>query len=95
MIRAAALSHFPARAGDVIVVPKENWLFSSSAATHGTMYAYDQRVPVMFFGAGVPAARRDETATPADIAPTLAALAGIRFNAPDGRALLGATTSAK
>ena len=88
--RAAALSHFPARSGDIIIVPKENWLFSSAAATHGTLYAYDQRVPVMLFGAGVSASLSDAPATPADIAPSLAALAGVRFEAPDGRALIEA-----
>ena len=88
-LRAAALSHFPGRSGDVIIVPKENWLLSSAAATHGTLYPYDQVVPVMFFGAGVKRAVTDAAATPADIAPTLAALAGFRFEAGDGKALLG------
>ncbi|HXG54367.1 MAG TPA: alkaline phosphatase family protein, partial [Vicinamibacterales bacterium] len=64
--RAAALSHYPARSGDLIIVPKENWLLSTSAATtHGTLYPYDQRVPVVFFGPGVPAGIRDDAATPA------------------------------
>jgi hypothetical protein len=88
--RAAALSHFPSRSGDIIIVPKENWLLSSAAATHGTLYRYDQQVPVMFFGAGVNPALPDGSATPADIAPTLAALAGVPFTSPDGKALLGA-----
>jgi len=87
--KAAALSHYPARSGDLIIVPKENWLLSTSAATtHGTLYPYDQRVPVVFFGPGVPAGIRDDAATPADIAPTLAALAGVRFETPDGQALV-------
>ncbi|HEY0874130.1 MAG TPA: alkaline phosphatase family protein [Vicinamibacterales bacterium] len=86
--RAAALSHYPPRSGDLIIVPTENWLLSSAATTHGTLYSYDQRVPVIFFGAGVQAGRRDGPATPADIAPTLAALAGAPFAATDGVALL-------
>ncbi|MCA1570412.1 MAG: alkaline phosphatase family protein [Chloroflexi bacterium] len=90
-LRAAALSHYPSRSGDVIVVPKENWLFSSAAATHGTLYPYDQVVPVMFFGAGVKGRVTDAAATPADIAPTLAALAGVRFEATDGKPLFGMT----
>lgn len=88
-LRAAALSHYPLRSGDVIIVPRENWLFSTAAATHGTLYPYDQVVPVMFFGAGVRPSLSDAAATPADIAPTLAALAGVRFEAGDGRPLLG------
>jgi hypothetical protein len=87
--RAAALSHFPARSGDIIIVPKENWLLSSAAATHGTLYRYDQQVPVLFFGAGVGRSAPDAPATPADLAPTLGALAGIPFEGGDGKALLG------
>jgi hypothetical protein len=86
--RAAALSYHPERSGDLIVVPRENWLLSSAATTHGTLHAYDQRVPVIFFGAGVEAGGRSEAATPADIAPTLAALAGVSFDTPDGHTLL-------
>ena len=93
--RAAALSHYPARSGDVIIVPRENWLLSSAAATHGTLYPYDQAVPIMFFGAGVKASVTDAAATPADLAPTLASLAGVRFEATDGRALLGAAAGAR
>ena len=94
-LRAAALSHYPARSGDVIIVPRENWLLSSAAATHGTLYPYDQAVPIIFFGAGVTASVTDAAATPADLAPTLAALAGVRFDTTDGRALLGAAAGAR
>ncbi|MEO6213912.1 MAG: alkaline phosphatase family protein [Vicinamibacterales bacterium] len=88
--RAAALSYYPARSGDLIIVPKENWMLSAGdATTHGTLHRYDQRVPIVFYGPGVPAGLRDGAATPADIAPTLAALAGVRFDSPDGRVLVG------
>lgn len=86
--RAAALSHYPPRSGDLIIVPTENWLLSTAATTHGTLYPYDQRVPLIFFGAGVRPGAQDGPATPADIAPTLAALAGAPFEATDGVALL-------
>lgn len=86
--RAAALSHYGPRSGDLIVVPEENWLLSSAATTHGTLYSYDQRVPVIFFGAGVPRGVHDGPATPADIAPTLADLSGASFAATDGASLL-------
>jgi arylsulfatase A-like enzyme len=89
--RAAALSYHPERSGDILIVPKPGWMLSTSAAaTHGTLYPHDQRVPVLFFGAGVTASRSDAAATPADIAPTLAALAGVKFTTADGRPLLGA-----
>lgn len=86
--RAAALSHYPPRSGDVIIVPEERWLLSTAATTHGTLYPYDQRVPVIFFGAGVAAGRHESAATPADVAPTLAILAGGRFVPTDGVPLL-------
>ncbi|MEO7407371.1 MAG: alkaline phosphatase family protein [Vicinamibacterales bacterium] len=89
--RAIALSYYGARSGDLIIVPQENWLLSaSSATTHGTLYTYDQRVPVLFYGPGAPGGIRETAATPADIAPTLAALAGVRFDRTDGNALLAA-----
>lgn len=87
--RAAALGYYPARSGDLIIVPKQGWMLSStSAATHGTLYWHDQQVPVIFYGAGVAAGRRSVPATPADVAPTLGALAGVPFAAPDGRPLV-------
>lgn len=86
--RAAALSYYAPRSGDIIVVPERNWLLSTAATTHGTLHPYDQRVPVIFFGAGVPKGVRDGAASPADIAPTLAALAAAPFKKTDGVVLL-------
>ncbi|MGE5814826.1 MAG: alkaline phosphatase family protein, partial [Acidobacteriota bacterium] len=48
--RAAALSHYRGRSGDIIIIPKRGWIASSAGTTHGTLYDYDQRVPVIFFG---------------------------------------------
>ena len=83
--RAAAMNYFPGRSGDLIIVPREHWLLSTSATTHGTLYPYDQRVPVILYGSGVTKGRYDGEATPADIAPSLAALVNIRFQTSDGR----------
>jgi hypothetical protein len=45
----------------------------------------DQRdVPVIFYGAGVKKGGYKSPATPADIAPSLGALAGIPFRTTDG-----------
>ena len=50
--RAAALSHFPGESGDIVVVLKPNWIGTdTSTTTHGSMNAYDQHVPVVFWGA--------------------------------------------
>jgi hypothetical protein len=85
--RAAAMSQHADRGGDFVIVPRENWLFASSATTHGTLYPYDQVVPVIFFGAGVAPGVYPQDATPADLAPTLAALAGVKVRGMDGRVL--------
>ncbi len=88
--RAAALSYHAGRSGDVIVVPRENWLLTSSAASHGTLYPYDQHVPVILYGAGIRKGTYNAPATPADIAPSLAALAGIQMMGTDGHPLTDA-----
>ena len=96
--RAAALNYFPGRSGDVIIVPRENWILSTSATTHGTLYPYDQHVPLIFYGAGVKKGRFTVDASPADVAPTLGALAGIPFRTTDGhqrREALAAPTSTR
>jgi arylsulfatase A-like enzyme len=90
--RAAALSHHPVNSGDLIMVPKPYWIASNDTATHGTMQPYDQRVPVILYGAGVKAGAYTSPATPADIAPTLARLVGVSFGGTDGRPLIQALT---
>jgi hypothetical protein len=89
-IRAAALSYFPGRSGDMLVLLKENWLFQATGTTHGTFYDYDKRVPVILYGAGIRAGARDEAATPADLAVTVASLVGVKLPSPDGRVLTSA-----
>lgn len=86
-LQAARLSYSPGRSGDMVVVPRSYWIMSTAAATHGTHYAYDKRVPVVFYGRGVRAGQYWQPATPADIAPTLAALAGVTMAAAEGRVL--------
>jgi arylsulfatase A-like enzyme len=85
--RAAALSWFEGRSGDLIVIPKQYWISSSAATTHGTLHPYDQRVPLIFYGPGIPPGMRSGSASPADVAPTLAAIGGVRLEESDGRAL--------
>ncbi|NIN70688.1 MAG: hypothetical protein GTO46_01890 [Gemmatimonadetes bacterium] len=65
---------------------------SSDATTHGTPYYYDRQVPLIFMGPGLPAGSSDEAVRTADMAPTLAALAGIPYpDDLDGRSLVGAS----
>ncbi len=90
LVRAAALSYFPGRGGDLILVPKDGWMFAASGTTHGSASADDQRVPILLFGKGVKAGQYEDEASPADVAPTLAALAGISLPLAEGRPLRAA-----
>jgi predicted AlkP superfamily pyrophosphatase or phosphodiesterase len=90
-IRAAALSAVPDRSGDLIVVPKANWTLGpraeQSATTHGTGHPYDRRIPLVLLGVGVKPGRWSGTASPADIAPTFAHVAGVTMSHVEGRVL--------
>jgi len=57
-------------------------------AIHGTPYAYDTRVPLIFWGSGVRPGRSDGPAHTVDLAPTMACIAGISIPPRvDGRPL--------
>ncbi len=77
----------PDRSGDLLFVPKPNWIPVASGTSHGSPYAYDTRVPVVLFGAGIAPGRYTDPATPADLAPTLAALLGISMPQAQGHVL--------
>lgn len=66
-----------ARSG-VYVRYQPNFLqVNTSATTHGSPYYYDRHVPLIFLGADIPAGVSAERVATVDVAPTLAALAGI------------------
>jgi predicted AlkP superfamily pyrophosphatase or phosphodiesterase len=96
--RAALLSYYPGRSGDLLVVPKPYWFFVTadgtpqpdSASSHGTPYGYDQRVPILLFGNGIRPGEYTRAVTPADIAPTLAFLCGVTLADADGEVLVEA-----
>jgi arylsulfatase A-like enzyme len=85
--RPAALSYFPGRSGDLVLVPRNNWLTTATGTTHGSSNAYDQRVPLVLFGAGIKKGRFDTPSSPADVAPTLAALLGASLPTAEGHVL--------
>jgi hypothetical protein len=82
----------PTRSGDVVVVAEPyKYLADTITATHGSAYSYDTHVPTIIMGTGITPGRYFEAATPADIAPTLAAL--LRITPPSnttGRVLIEA-----
>ena len=92
---AAELGYFAGRSGDLFVLQRPYWLTDSSAKPskqtsgtgHGTPYYYDQRVPVLLWGFGIEPGEYFAPVTPADIAPTLAALTGVTLATHEGRVL--------
>jgi predicted AlkP superfamily pyrophosphatase or phosphodiesterase len=86
-VRAAALSYVPKRSGDLVVSPKPGWMFAGNGTTHGSATPDDQRVPILLYGSAFKPGRYDGPASPADIAPTLAALAGVNLPNADGHPL--------
>src|SRR5712692_6511823 len=93
--RAFANSYFPGRSGDLFVLPKPYWLLDgtplgkprSYGTGHGVPYNYDQHVPVLLMGFGIQPGQYFIPITPADIAPTLAALCGVTLASRDGHVL--------
>jgi predicted AlkP superfamily pyrophosphatase or phosphodiesterase len=88
LLRRLAYGHDPDRSGDLVVVPKPYWLIGgSTGSSHGTGYDYDARVPLLLMGKGIARGEYASAASPADVAPTLAFLAGITLPRVDGRVL--------
>jgi len=93
--RAMAYSYFPGRSGDLFILPKPYWLMDgtplgtkrSYGTGHGEPYNYNQHVPVLLMGFGIQPGQYFEPITPADIAPTFAALCGITLASRDGHVL--------
>jgi predicted AlkP superfamily pyrophosphatase or phosphodiesterase len=77
--------------GDLVVVTKPYWLFSSSSSgtSHGSPYAYDTNVPLVLTGpAWIKSGSYGQYAETVDIAPTLAHLLRVRPPAgSEGRVL--------
>ncbi|HEX8160890.1 MAG TPA: alkaline phosphatase family protein [Pyrinomonadaceae bacterium] len=80
------------RSGDVVVLYEPfKYLGDGIPATHGSPYSYDTHVPLVIMGAGVAPGSYSQESTPADLAPTLAALLGVQPpSSATGRVLLEA-----
>ena len=59
----------------VTLTPLSTW--GGTVASHGSVYDYDTHVPLIFYGAGVRPGRIAGFVRTVDLAPTLAALAGV------------------
>ena len=87
MVRSIRRNFHNKRSGDIYLVFEANVFINdfdglTVASTHGSPWRYDSFVPVMFAGADLPAATVNRPVTPYDIAPTLAAVLGVK--APSG-----------
>ena len=96
-VRASALSYVAERSGDLALIGRPFWYFSprgdGSGTTHGTNNPYDRQVPVIVMGGGIKPGRYSGAATPADLAPTLAQLLGVKMPRAEGRVLKEAIVS--
>jgi hypothetical protein len=52
--------------------------FGGNVASHASGYDYDSHVPLIFYGDGVKPGRNTEFVRTVDLAPTLAAIAGVK-----------------
>lgn len=84
----ARASFDPARSGDVVVLldravtPIPEAIPGMYVATHGSAFDYDRRVPMLFWRRGMRGFEQPAPVETIDIAPTLAALLGLRV--PEG-----------
>ncbi|HUF25071.1 MAG TPA: alkaline phosphatase family protein [Vicinamibacterales bacterium] len=86
-LRAVLLSYHPERSGDLVLLLDEHFTTSTDAASHGTYYDYDRRVPVILFGSPFKAGTFEGPASPLDIAATWSRLTGVALDRPHGRSL--------
>jgi predicted AlkP superfamily pyrophosphatase or phosphodiesterase len=78
LMRSILRNFHPKRSGDIYLVFEPDVFINDFdglvvASTHGSPWRYDTFVPVIFAGAGLPAAKVNRPVTPYDVASTLAA----------------------
>jgi predicted AlkP superfamily pyrophosphatase or phosphodiesterase len=90
-VRAAAAGYVAGQSGDLFLIPARHWVFElraeNEATQHGTFHDYDRFVPLLLRGYRIRPGRYGEAASPMDVAPTLAHLAGLSLPKADGRVL--------
>ncbi len=84
----------PDRSGDIYVIQQPYWFLQEGGAIavmHGTPWTYDTFVPIIFAGPGISPKQVARPVHPVNVAPTLAALLGIK---PPAAAMSGALPEA-
>lgn len=82
MIERVRANYYPGRSGDFYVVLKKDITpiadtSRGSAATHGSPWDYDRRVPILFWQPGETGTTIEHSAETTDILPTLASMIGL------------------
>jgi len=74
-------SYNAARCGDIMYLLKPQWNSheNNAGTSHGTPYNYNTHVPGLFYGAGIKHGKSSQYHAITDIAPTISALAKIKF----------------
>jgi predicted AlkP superfamily pyrophosphatase or phosphodiesterase len=77
----------PRRSGDLLFLLDAGWhpddaLFKTGGTTHGSQYAYDTHVPLLWYGWRIPRGEGHSPVSITDIAPTLAAM--LKIMEPSG-----------
>lgn len=81
---------YPDRSPDLFVQYKEHYLIDAdtTGTSHGSVYDYDSRVPMIFMGQDITPGRYDDLCATVDFAPTLAKITGLPMPGDvDGKAL--------
>lgn len=69
--------------GDVMLLTEPGWMnYGAKGTSHGSPWAYDTRVPLLFYGAGIKKGKTATRVSITDIAPTIAILLKLQF--PNG-----------
>ncbi|MDP5279034.1 alkaline phosphatase family protein [Sphingomonas sp. DG1-23] len=93
LLERARQSYEPSRSGDLVVALKPRVTPIAApgpgyVATHGSFWDYDRRVPILFWRNGMTGFEQPLSVETVDIAPTLAALIGVKVPVViDGRCL--------
>jgi predicted AlkP superfamily pyrophosphatase or phosphodiesterase len=87
LIQSVLRNYHPKRSGDIYLVFKSNRFINdfdgtNVSVTHGSPWRYDSFVPIVFAGGKLSGRRIYRNVEPVDIAPTLAAVLGVK--APSG-----------
>lgn len=67
-------SYYWGRSGELYVMPKPGFTFTSNGTNSGTLYTYDSQVPLILCGALTQSGHFRFAVSPADIAPTVASI---------------------